>query len=154
MTAAKGLGGHFAKVSLVCKVPDIGGGGEGYLNVGNGRVELAGPVDEAVAAENQPLLVKADKCLRHGPATAWGHGKGLTIPVQPSAKPAQLVVDAAALSLFPLPHTLKELGRCGKRQNRNNNIIAGAISVEATFRESETAVATAATAARGAASRE
>eukprot|EP01137_Pigoraptor_chileana_P033897 Opistho-2@25586 len=79
------------------------------LEVRDGRLECAAPVDEAVGAIDLLCLVKAHKCLLDGAAQLGIHCEACTVPVQRRSQLAELRVDAVAVCLLPLPHLGHEI---------------------------------------------
>ena len=61
------------------------------------------PVDQALAAVNQPRLMQAHKGLVDCVAELGIHGEAIPGPVQGQSHPAQLLADLAGGLLLPLP---------------------------------------------------
>ena len=104
------IGVGFAAGQRVLEVPHVA---VDFLvldfEVGNRGFELRIPVDQPLAAVDQPFLVEADEHLQHGGRQALIHGEALARPVAGSAQPLQLVEDLAAGFILPLPDPLDEL---------------------------------------------
>ena len=79
-----------------------------YLCVGDGGLANRAPVDDAVALVNVALVVELYKHFLHGLGTALVHGKALSLPVGGGTHLLQLVDDASAILLFPVPGPLQE----------------------------------------------
>ena len=69
---------------------------------------VGAPVDHAVAAVDQPLVVQTDKDLLDGVGAALVHREALTLPVAGAAQLFQLADNAAAISVFPCPGALQK----------------------------------------------
>ena len=69
---------------------------------------MRAPVRDACALIDQPLLVETDKDLPYGTAAALVHREPLTVPVAGCAEHAQLIHDAVAILLLPVPDTLQK----------------------------------------------
>ena len=78
------------------------------LSIGDGGVAVGAPVDHTVAAVDLAFLVQADKNFLNGVGAALVHGEALTLPVAGGAQLLQLLNDAVAIGIFPLPGTLQE----------------------------------------------
>ena len=79
------------------------------LDVRERRVARRAPVRDARPLIDQPLLVKAHENFAHGARAALVHREPLALPVARSAERPELVHDAAAVLLLPLPDALREL---------------------------------------------
>jgi hypothetical protein len=79
------------------------------LEVAQGRTTPRAPVDDIVAAIDQPLLVEADEHLPDRPAQAAVHSEALSAPVAGGPHPLELLDDDAAVLLLPLPDLLDEV---------------------------------------------
>ena len=77
-----------------------------HLRVGQGGLTLGAPVDNAVAAIDQPFFVQAHEHLAHGLIAALVHSEALPAPVAAGAQTALLAVDPSAVFLFPCPRAL------------------------------------------------
>ncbi len=80
-----------------------------HLDIGYGRIAVRAPVRDARALVDEPLLVERDEYLAHCLRAAFIHRKALAVPVAGGADAAQLVHDAVAVFLFPVPDLLEEL---------------------------------------------
>ncbi len=88
------------------------------LEIGDRGLEMRVPVDEALAAIDQALLVHLHEDLddgivevalvRGGGARRAGHGEGVAGPVAGRAEALELVDDGVAGLALPLPHLLEE----------------------------------------------
>ena len=76
--------------------------------VGNRRLAVRAPVDNALAAVDQPLLVEADEHLAHGLAAALVERKALALPVAGNAQLFELFLNAPAILFFPCPGALQK----------------------------------------------
>ena len=74
-----------------------------HLGVGNGRVAAGAPVDHAVAAVDEPLVIELHEHLFHGVGAALVEREALAVPVAGRAHFLELFDDAAAVLLFPVP---------------------------------------------------
>ena len=72
------------------------------------RLAMGAPVDDAVAAVDEPFLVIAHECVHNRRGQVLVHGERLFRPVAGSAQPLQLFHYSAAVLLFPLPRALQE----------------------------------------------
>ena len=79
-----------------------------HLEVGDGGAQLRVPVDEALAAVDQPLAVQAHEDFPHRAREAFVHREALTRPVQRHAEAAHLAGDGTARFLFPTPDAFDE----------------------------------------------
>ena len=79
-----------------------------HLGVGNGGVAVGAPVDHAVAAVDEALVVQADKDFLDSLRAALVHGKALTLPVAAAAQLLELANDAVAVLGLPGPGALQE----------------------------------------------
>jgi len=66
------------------------------------------PINDVMAAINQPALVKRDKGLADGLGTTFIHRKPFTRPITRSAEPAKLARDGIAMFMLPFPNFFKE----------------------------------------------
>ena len=78
------------------------------LGVREGGAAMGAPVDDAEAAVDEPFIIEVDEHLAHGFGTALVHREALVIPIAGRAEFLQLVDDARAVLLFPVPDALKE----------------------------------------------
>ena len=74
------------------------------LKIGYRRFKMRIPVDQPLAAIDQPLVVKVDKDLQHGIVEILVHRKGVAVPVRRTAKALKLVHNRAARLLLPRPY--------------------------------------------------
>ena len=79
------------------------------LEVGDRRLELRVPVDEALVLVDQPRLVERDEHLEDRLRQALVHGEALAAPVARGAETLQLIGDGRAALFLPGPHLLDEL---------------------------------------------
>ena len=85
-----------------------------HLGVGNGGLAVGAPVDDALAAVNQALFIQADKHLAHRLGAALVQSEAFAVPVAGGAELFQLLNNAAAVFLLPLPGAFQKSrrGRC------------------------------------------
>ena len=79
-----------------------------HLGVGDGGVAVGTPVDHAVAAVDQPLVVQMHEHFLDSLRAALVHGKALALPVAAAAQLFQLADDAVAELGLPGPGALQE----------------------------------------------
>src|SRR5471030_189946 len=79
-----------------------------HFEVGNRRVQLSVPVDQALAAVDQAVFMQAHEGFFNGFREAVIHGEALTAPVYGRAKATDLTADVAAGFIFPFPDFLKK----------------------------------------------
>mmetsp|Transcript_22499 Transcript_22499/g.27767 ORF Transcript_22499/g.27767 Transcript_22499/m.27767 type:complete len:248 (-) Transcript_22499:125-868(-) len=79
------------------------------LLIGEGRVQMAAPVDEAGVTIDKTLLIHAHEGLNDSGVAHFIEGEGEALPVDRDAHAAELVVDLAAIFVFPVPDALHEL---------------------------------------------
>ena len=79
------------------------------LVVGKGGVAARAPVDDVLAPVDQAFPVELHEDLAHGAGEALVHGEAQALPVHGAAHGVDLVQDAAAVLLAPLPDALDEL---------------------------------------------
>ena len=79
------------------------------------------PVDQPLAAVNQPLVVQADKRLAHRARHVVVHREAFAAPVERRAEAAQLLRDHAARLFLPLPHLFNK----GVAPEREARLAAG-----------------------------
>ena len=79
-----------------------------HLGIRDGGAAVRTPVDQPVAAVDQPLLVQADEHLLDRAGAALVHRETLALPVAGRADRLELADDAAAVFLAPCPCPLKE----------------------------------------------
>lgn len=80
-----------------------------HLDVGEGRVAPAAPVDEALAAVDESSLIELDEGGGHGLGAGLVHGEAGPPPVQGAAELAHLHEDRVAGFLPPRPHPRQEV---------------------------------------------
>ena len=78
------------------------------LEVRDRGVKLGIPVDQALVAIDQAVLVQPDEHRADGPRQAVIHGEALPAPVAGRAEPAQLAGDRAARFRLPVPDAVDE----------------------------------------------
>ncbi len=66
------------------------------------------PIDDVLAAIDQPFFIQADEGLAHRARHAVVHGEVLARPVDRSAQPLHLLKNYAAVMLLPVPHARDE----------------------------------------------
>ena len=79
-----------------------------HFVVGKGGVAAAAPVDDVLALVDVPFLVQLHEHLADGLGQALVHGEAFAGPVHGIAEHTDLVEDAVAVVLFPLPHAFDE----------------------------------------------
>ena len=79
-----------------------------HFVVGKGGVAAAAPVDDVLALVDVPFLVQFHEHLADGLGQALVHGEAFAGPVHGIAEHTDLVEDAVAVVLFPLPHAFDE----------------------------------------------
>ena len=79
-----------------------------HLGVGDGGVAVGAPVDHAVAAVDQPLVVQTHEHFLDSLRAALVHGKALALPVAAAAQLFQLADDAVAVLGLPCPCALQK----------------------------------------------
>ena len=80
-----------------------------HFQVAHRGQQLGIPVDQALAAVDEALLVKLDEGLDHAARHALVHGEVFARPVGRGAQAPHLAGDGVARLLFPLPDLLHEL---------------------------------------------
>ena len=78
------------------------------FQIGNGRLELRVPIDQALIAIDQALVVKGDKDLAHGCRKAIIQGEALARPVATGPQSTHLTGNRAARFGFPGPNLLNK----------------------------------------------
>ncbi len=73
------------------------------LVVGDGGLELAVPVDQAVAAVNEAVGEQAEEGLPDGPGADGVHGEALPLPIAGAAHALLLADDAGLVLVLPGP---------------------------------------------------
>ena len=79
------------------------------LQVGEGGGATRAPVDDALAAVDEPLAVEVDEGGAHGQAGALVQRESTSRPVAGGAEPLDLLVDTVAVLVHPIPDRLDEL---------------------------------------------
>ena len=80
-----------------------------HLRIGQRRPAVRAPVDEAVSPVDQALFIEIDKSCHHRSAAAFVHGEALSAPVTGTSQLSDLLLDRAAVFLFPFPDALQKL---------------------------------------------
>ena len=80
-----------------------------HFKVGDRRVQLGVPVDQALAAIDQAVFVQAYKGFFHRFRQAVVHGETLAAPVYRRAQATDLTADVATGLIFPFPDFFQEL---------------------------------------------
>src|SRR5207245_3639916 len=73
------------------------------LVVADARLEVNVPVDQPFALVNQAILEQLEKCLADGAGEAFVEGKSCAGEIGGRAEALELLDDAIAVLLFPLP---------------------------------------------------
>ena len=79
-----------------------------YLGVRDGGVAVGAPVDHAVAAVDQALVVQADEHFLDSVGAAFIHGEAFPFPVAGATQLFQLADDTVAVGVFPVPGALQK----------------------------------------------
>ena len=79
-----------------------------HLGIGDAGLAVGAPVDDALAAIDQVLVVQILKDLQHRLAAALVHGESLAVPVTGAAQLFQLAHDAVAVLVLPGPGALQK----------------------------------------------
>ncbi len=79
-----------------------------HFRIGNGRIAYRTPVDDPAALVDPAFFVHLAEHLGDRPVAALVHGKALPVPVAGRTHLFQLVDDAPAIFLLPLPGTFQE----------------------------------------------
>ncbi|MNS56032.1 hypothetical protein D3C72_888810 [compost metagenome] len=79
-----------------------------HFEVGNRRVQLGVPVDQALAAIDQTVFVQAYEGFFNGFREAVVHGEALAAPVHGRAEATDLTADVAAGFILPFPDFLEK----------------------------------------------
>ncbi|CDC61384.1 uncharacterized protein BN660_01088 [Clostridium sp. CAG:448] len=74
-----------------------------HLGVGNGCQALGAPVDDAVSAVDQPLIIQPDKDLLNSAGAPFVHGEALSVPVARRTHFFELGHNPIAVLLLPRP---------------------------------------------------
>ena len=77
-----------------------------HFKVGNRRLEFRIPVDEPLAAIDQPFVIEANEDFQHRPGKPFVHGEAFARPVAGGTKPFQLVEDQPAGLVLPFPDAI------------------------------------------------
>ena len=80
-----------------------------HLGVGNGRLAVRAPVDDALPPVDEALVIQLFKHLQNGLRAALVHGEALALPIARAAQLFQLLYNAPAVLLFPIPRALQKL---------------------------------------------
>ena len=78
------------------------------LEVGDRAQAVRTPVDDALAAIDQSLLIEADEDLADGARQPLVQCEALALPVAGGAEAAVLILDAALVAAHPVPDALDE----------------------------------------------
>src|SRR3546814_1980703 len=98
-----------------------------HLQVRNRGAELRVPVDEALVAIEQALVVKLDEHLDDGGGKALVHREALVRPVARRAQAAELPGDLAARLRLPFPDMLEK--RLAARPEEHTSELQSLISL-------------------------
>src|SRR5450830_474065 len=79
-----------------------------HFEVGDRRVQLGVPVDQALAAIDQAIFVQAHESFLHRFREAVVHGEALAAPVHGRAQATDLAADVAAGLILPCPDLFEE----------------------------------------------
>ncbi len=79
------------------------------LVVGDGRRTVGAPVDDALAAVDEAVVVPVAEDLAHGAAELRAHGELLVVEIDRAAHAADLRDDGAAVLVRPVPAGVHEL---------------------------------------------
>ena len=79
-----------------------------HLGIGDAGLAVGAPVDDALAAVDQVLVVQILEDLQHSLAAALVHGETLAVPVAGAAQLFQLAHNAVAVLVLPGPGALQE----------------------------------------------
>ena len=80
------------------------------LVVGNGRLQLAIPVDEPVAAENQAVAEHREERPAHRMRAHRVHGEALAVPIARAPHALLLLNDALLIQVLPFPDAFFQPG--------------------------------------------
>ena len=80
-----------------------------HFEVGDRRVQLGVPVDQALAAVDQAVFMQAHEGFFHGVGQAVVHGEALARPVHRTAQATDLPGDGAAGLFLPFPDLVEKL---------------------------------------------
>ena len=80
-----------------------------HFCVRKGGLAAGAPVDDAIPAVDEPLVIEVDEHLAHGARAVFVHGEGEAGPICRDAHLFELLDDAAAVLLLPLPGAAQEL---------------------------------------------
>ena len=75
-----------------------------HFQIGDRGDAARTPVDDVLAAIDQPFFVEADESFAHRARHALVHGEVLARPVDGGAQPLHLLKNDAAVVLLPVPH--------------------------------------------------
>ena len=79
-----------------------------YFQVGNRRMQHRVPVDQPLAAVDQPFLVESNENLGNRLAEFRVHGEAVSRPIHRCAQPPDLPGDGVSGLLLPIPHPAHE----------------------------------------------
>ena len=71
-------------------------------------IQMAAPVDEARVPVDETLLVHSTEGLDHSRVSHFVKSESKSLPIDGDAHPAELIVDLAAILVFPVPNTLNK----------------------------------------------
>ena len=79
-----------------------------HLRVRNGRVAMGAPVHEPVPAVDLAFFIQAHEHFLHRVGAAFIHREAFTLPIAARTELAQLLHDAVAVGVLPVPCARKE----------------------------------------------
>ena len=79
-----------------------------HLGIGQRSFAVRAPINDAITAINQALVIETHKYLRHSLAAAFIHGKAFPLPIARRTKVAKLLYDGGAVFVPPSPGALQE----------------------------------------------
>ncbi len=79
-----------------------------HFEIGDRGDAARAPVDDVLAAIDQPFFIEANEGFANRARHALVHGEVLARPVDRGAQPLHLVEDDAAVMLLPVPHARDE----------------------------------------------
>src|SRR4029453_17211911 len=98
----------FGRIADVPETARLAAVGRLRLFVRERRLTAHAPMNDAVAAIDQPLLIEADEHLAHRLRKALVHREALALPIARRAEAHELLEDLAAVLPFPLTDKLVE----------------------------------------------